>query len=79
MYSRTLEALEDFIREAREDLSTYRDILEISDRIKKVEPKKEFFKPSHNAQVDVSDNREDSIALEKSPSVDTREKIIKSP
>jgi hypothetical protein len=44
MYSRTLEALEDFIREAREDLSTYRDILEISDRIKKVEPKKEFSK-----------------------------------
>ena len=26
MYSRTLETLEDFIREAREDLSTHRDI-----------------------------------------------------
>ena len=46
MYSRTFETLEDVIREAREDLSTYRDILEISDRIKKVEPKKEFSKPT---------------------------------
>ena len=35
-------------------------------------------KSNHNAQVDVSDNRGDSIALEKSPSVDTRGKIIKS-
>ena len=39
MYSRSFDTLEDVIREAREDLSTYRDILEISDRIKKVEPK----------------------------------------
>ena len=30
--------------EAREELSTYRDILEISDRVKKSEPKKEFTK-----------------------------------
>ena len=33
------------IREAREDLSTYRYTLEISDRIKEVEPKKRFSKP----------------------------------
>ena len=39
MYSRSFDTFEDVIREAREDLSTYRDILEISDRIKKVELK----------------------------------------
>ena len=39
MYSRSFEP------GACEDLSAYRDILEISDRIKKVEPKKEFSKP----------------------------------
>ena len=33
-YSRTFETLEDVIREAREELCTYQDILEISDRIK---------------------------------------------
>ena len=38
MYSRSFDTLEDVIREAREELSIYRDILEISDRIKKVEP-----------------------------------------
>ena len=42
MYSRTFDTLESVNREAREDLSTYRDILEIFDRIKKVEPKQEF-------------------------------------
>ena len=36
--------LDDVFREAREELSTYRDILEISDRVKKSEPKKEFGK-----------------------------------
>ena len=35
MYSRTFENLDDFIREAREELSTYRDSLEISDPVKK--------------------------------------------
>ena len=49
MYSRTFD-----IREAREDLFTYRDILEISDRIKKVEPKKEFFKPRKDFPTAVS-------------------------
>ena len=33
MYSRTFDTLEDVIHEAREDLSTYGDILKISDRI----------------------------------------------
>ena len=40
MYSKTFENLDDVVREAREELSTYRDILEISDRVKKSEPKK---------------------------------------
>ena len=40
MYSRTFEILDDVVRESREDLSTYRDILEISDRVKKSEYKK---------------------------------------
>jgi len=35
MYSKTFENLADLIREAREELSTYRDILEISDLVKK--------------------------------------------
>ena len=35
MYSRSFDTLEDIIREDREDLSTYREIMEISDRIKK--------------------------------------------
>jgi len=39
MYSRTFKILENVIREPREELSSYRDILEISDRIKKVEPR----------------------------------------
>ena len=43
MYSRAFDTLEDVIREAREDLSTYRDILEISDRIKKSGTKKRIF------------------------------------
>ena len=44
MYSRTFENLNDVIREARKELSTYRDILEISDRDEKSEPKKVFGK-----------------------------------
>jgi len=39
MNSRTFENLDDVIREAREELSTYHDILDISDRVKKSEPK----------------------------------------
>ena len=35
MYSRTFDTLEDIIREAREHLSFFWDILEISERIKK--------------------------------------------
>ena len=31
MYSRTFENLDDVVREAREELSTYREILKISD------------------------------------------------
>ena len=42
MFSRTFETLDDVIRQAREELSTYRDILKISDRIRKKQPKKEF-------------------------------------
>ena len=37
-----LRTFEDVICKAREELSTYRDILEISDRIKKVEPRQDF-------------------------------------
>ena len=44
MYSRTFENLDDVVRETREELSTYRDILEISDRVKKSEPKMDFSK-----------------------------------
>ena len=54
MYSRSFDTLEDVIREAREELSTYRDILEISERIKKVEPKKEFSKPRKDFPTAVS-------------------------
>ena len=45
MYSKSFENLDDVVREAREareELPTYRDILEISDRVRKSEPKKEF-------------------------------------
>ena len=42
MYSCTFETFENVIREAREELSTYRDILEILDRINKVEPRKDI-------------------------------------
>ena len=58
IYSRTFETSEDVIREAREDLSTYRDILETSDRIKKVESKKEFSKPRKNFPTAVSKFKE---------------------
>ena len=44
MYSRTFENLDDAVREAREELTTYREILDISDRVKKSEPKKDFGK-----------------------------------
>ena len=54
MYSRTFETLEDVIREAREELSTYRDILEMSDRIKKVESKKEFSKLTKDFSTAIS-------------------------
>jgi len=44
MYSRTFENLDDAVREAREELTTYREILDISDCVKKSEPKKDFGK-----------------------------------
>ena len=54
IYSRTFETLEDVIPEAREDLSTYQDILEKPNRIKKVEPKSEFSKPRKDFPAAVS-------------------------
>ena len=42
--SKEKRTLCDVIREAREELSTYHDILEISDRVKKSEPKMDFGK-----------------------------------
>ena len=44
MYARSFENLDDVIREAREELGTYRKIMAISDRAKRPEPKKEFTK-----------------------------------
>ena len=44
MYARSFENLDDVIREAREELRTYRKITDIFDRAKKSEPKKEFTK-----------------------------------
>ena len=41
---RTVENMDDVFREAREELSNYREILEILDRFKISEPKKEFDK-----------------------------------
>ena len=63
MYSRSFDTLEDVIREAREDLSTYRDIMEISDRIKKVEPEREFSKPSKDFPTAVSNLKRGAIIL----------------
>ena len=57
MYSRSFDTLEDVIREVREDLSTYRDILEISERIKKVEPKKEFPRPRKDFPTAASNSK----------------------
>ena len=48
MYSRTFENLDDVVREASEELSTYRDVLEISDRVKKSEPKLRLFQECGN-------------------------------
>jgi len=39
---RTFEAFDDVIREARKKLSTNQDVLELSDQIKKLEPKNSF-------------------------------------
>ena len=44
MYSRTFENSDIVVWEARKELSTYRDILEISVHVKKSEPKKDFGK-----------------------------------
>ena len=48
------ENLDDVVREACEELPTYRDILEISDRVKKSEPKKEFTKEKKDYAQSVS-------------------------
>ena len=45
MNSHIFETLENIIREDREELSAHRDILKKSDRIKKVEPKRNFRNP----------------------------------
>ena len=44
MFSQSFKNLDDMVREAREELPTYRDILEISDRVKKSESENEFTK-----------------------------------
>ena len=54
MYSRSLENLDDVVREAHEEWPTYRDILEISDRVKKSEPKNEFTKEKKDHSQSVS-------------------------
>ena len=53
MYS-VHSTLDVVIREVREELTTYRDILEISDRIKKVEPGKDFSKNRKDIVTEVS-------------------------
>ena len=63
MYLRTFETLEDVIREAREELSSYQDYLEISDRIKKVEPNKEFSKPRKDFPTAVSNLKKGAKVL----------------
>ena len=61
VYSRSFDTLEDVIREAREELSTYRDILEISERIKTEEPNKEFSKPRKDFPTEVSNFKRGAI------------------
>ena len=60
MYSRTFKTLHDVFRKAREELSTYRDQLEISDRIKKGELKKEFSKPTKDFSTAISNFKKES-------------------
>jgi len=60
MYSRSFDTLEDVIREAREELSTYRDMLEISERIIEVKPKKEFTEPMKDFATAVSNFKKGS-------------------
>ena len=54
MYSKTFENSDDVVRESREELSTYRDILEISDCVKKSEPKKDLGKDERDYPKSVS-------------------------
>ena len=54
MYSRTFENLDDVVREAREELSTYRDIQEISYHVKKSGPKKDFGKDKRDFSKSVA-------------------------
>ena len=54
MYSRSLENLDDVVREAHEEWPMYCDILEISDRVKKSEPKNEFTKEKKDHSQSVS-------------------------
>ena len=44
MFSRTFQNSDDAVRETRDKLSTYREILDISDRVKKSETIKDFGK-----------------------------------
>ena len=54
MYSRSFENMDDVVGEAREELPTYRDILKISDRMKKFEPIEEFTKEKKDCSHSVS-------------------------
>ena len=49
MYSKTFEILDNVVQETCEELSTYRDILEISDRVKKSEPERDFGKETRDS------------------------------
>ena len=46
--------MDDAVREAREELLTYREILDISDRAKKSEPKKDFVKDKRDFSKSVA-------------------------
>ena len=46
IYSRSFEMLQEAMDESRAELSTYRDIFEITDRVKKADVKKEKRNPT---------------------------------
>jgi len=51
IYSRSCETLQEAMDESRAELSTYRDILEITDRVKKADVKKEKKVPPYSHGV----------------------------